>query len=61
MREQGRAREARDLLAPVYGWFSEELETKNFKDARTLLKELGELTPHRTAGDALCCRGVVPG
>jgi hypothetical protein len=28
MRDQGRAREAHDLLAPIYGWFTEGLATK---------------------------------
>ena len=38
--EQGRRAEARDLLAPVYGWFTEGLETADLKDAKTLLDEL---------------------
>ncbi len=40
MREQGRAREARDLLAPVYGWFTEGFTTNDLKDAKALLEEL---------------------
>ena len=32
-REQGRRGEARDLLAPVYGWFSEGFNTPDLKDA----------------------------
>jgi predicted ATPase len=32
--------EARDLLAPVYGWFTEGLETADLKEAKTLLNEL---------------------
>jgi predicted ATPase/class 3 adenylate cyclase len=35
--EQGRRVEARDLLAPVYGWFTEGLDTADLKEARTLL------------------------
>ena len=35
--EQGRRVEARDLLAPVYGWFNEGLVTADLKEARTLL------------------------
>jgi hypothetical protein len=34
------AREARDRLAPVYGWFSEGFDTKDLKDAKALLEEL---------------------
>jgi predicted ATPase len=39
--EQGRRAEARELLAPVYGWFTEGFETRDLKDARALLDELG--------------------
>jgi class 3 adenylate cyclase len=37
---QGKRREARDLLAPVYGWFTEGLDTKDLKEAKALLEEL---------------------
>ena len=40
MRDQGRAREARDLLAPIYHWFTEGFATKDLKDAKALLDEL---------------------
>jgi hypothetical protein len=40
MRDQGRAREARELLAPIYAWFTEGFETKDLKDAKALLEEL---------------------
>jgi predicted ATPase len=39
-RDQGRRDEARDLLAPVYGWFTEGFETLDLKEARALLDEL---------------------
>jgi predicted ATPase len=39
-REQGRRPEARELLAPVYGWFTEGFDTADLKDAKTLLAEL---------------------
>jgi predicted ATPase len=35
-----RTAEARELLEPLYGWFSEGLETADLKDARSLLAEL---------------------
>jgi len=38
--EQGRRGEARDLLAPVYGWFTEGFDTADLKDAAKLLAEL---------------------
>jgi predicted ATPase len=39
-RDQGKRREARDLLAPVYGWFTEGFDTLDLKEAKTLLEEL---------------------
>jgi len=38
--EQGRRAEARDLLAPVYDWFTEGFDTADLKDAKALLDEL---------------------
>jgi predicted ATPase len=35
-----RAQQARELLAPVYGWFTEGFDTRDLKDAKALLKEL---------------------
>ena len=40
-RDQGRRAEARDLLAPVYGWFTEGFDTPDLKEAKALLEELG--------------------
>jgi class 3 adenylate cyclase/predicted ATPase len=40
-RDQGRRAEARDLLAPVYGWFTEGFGTPDLKDAKALLDQLG--------------------
>jgi predicted ATPase len=39
-REQGRRAEARDLLAPVYGWFTEGFDTPDLKQATALIDEL---------------------
>ena len=39
--DQGRHAEARDLLAPVYGWFTEGFDTPDLKEAKALLDELG--------------------
>jgi predicted ATPase len=39
-RDQGRRAEARDLLAPVYGWFTEGFDTADLRDAKALLDEL---------------------
>jgi predicted ATPase len=39
-RNQGNVREARELLALVYGWFTEGFETRDLKEAKELLDEL---------------------
>ena len=39
-RDQGKRREACDLLAPVYGWFTEGFDTLDLKEAKALLGEL---------------------
>jgi predicted ATPase len=35
--DQGRREEALDLLAPIYAWFTEGLETRDLKQAKALL------------------------
>jgi predicted ATPase len=37
---RGKHGEARELLAPVYGWFTEGFDTTDLKDAKTLLDQL---------------------
>ena len=39
-RDHGRRPEAREVLAPVYGWFTEGFDTPDLKDAKALLNEL---------------------
>ena len=39
-RDQGKAQQARELLAPVYGWFTEGFDTRDLKEAKVLLEEL---------------------
>ena len=39
-RDHGKRSEARDLLAPVYGWFTEGFDTRDLKEAKALLEEL---------------------
>jgi class 3 adenylate cyclase/predicted ATPase len=39
-RDQGKRDEARELLAPVYGWFTEGFDTLDLKEAKALLDEL---------------------
>ena len=38
--EQGRRAEARDLLTPVYGWFTEGFDTADLKEVKALLEQL---------------------
>jgi len=38
--EQRERRKAQDLLAPIYGWFTEGFDTADLKDAKALLDEL---------------------
>jgi predicted ATPase len=40
-RDQGKLVEARELLAPLYGWFTEGFDTLDLKEAKALLNELG--------------------
>ncbi len=42
-RDQGKREEARELLAPLYGWFTEGFDTRDLKDAKALLAELASL------------------
>jgi len=39
-RDQGKRQQARELLAPIYGWFSEGFDTLDLKEAKALLDEL---------------------
>jgi predicted ATPase len=38
--EQGRRAEGRELLAPVYGWFTEGFDTADLREAKALLDQL---------------------
>jgi predicted ATPase len=40
-RDQGKVQQARELLSPVYGWFTEGFDTRDLRDAKALLAELG--------------------
>jgi len=45
-RDQGKVQQARELLAPVYGWFTEGFDTRDLKEAKALFdvleREVGE-------------------
>ena len=38
--QQGKRQEARELLAPIYGWFTEGFETRDLREAKALLEGL---------------------
>ena len=38
--DQGKPQQARELLAPVYGWFTEGFDTLDLKEAKALLDQL---------------------
>jgi predicted ATPase len=39
-RDQGKPRQARELLAPIYNWFTEGFDTLDLKEAKALLEQL---------------------
>ena len=39
-RDQGKVKQARELLAPVYNWFTEGFDTRDLKEAKALLEEM---------------------
>ena len=39
-RDQGKKQQARELVAPVYGWFTEGFDTLDLKEAKALLQQL---------------------
>jgi predicted ATPase len=41
-RDQGKGDEAHDLLAPVYGWFTEGFDTLDLKQAKALIDALAQ-------------------
>ena len=40
--DQGKRTEARDLLSPIYGWFTEGFDTRDLKEAKALLVDLAQ-------------------
>ena len=41
-RDQGKPQQARDLLASIYGWFTEGFDTSDLREAKSLLDELAQ-------------------
>jgi predicted ATPase len=52
-RDQGRRAEPRDVLAPVYGWFTEGFDTPDLKDGKALLDEFQ--APNGRSGVVVQC------
>ena len=44
--DQGKWQQARELLARVYGWFTEGFDTRDLKEAKVLLEELSGTREH---------------
>jgi predicted ATPase len=38
--QQGKGAEAREVLAPIYGWFTEGFDTADLQEAKALLEQL---------------------
>ena len=52
-RDQGKVQQARELLAPLYGWFTEGFDTLDLKEAKALLEELARLIVESPAAAGL--------
>jgi predicted ATPase len=52
-RDQGKVQQARELLAPVHGWFTEGFDTRDLKEAKALLDALSSrVRPARSRSPA---------
>ena len=51
-RSQGKVRQARELLAPVYEWFTEGFDTRDLKEAKALLAHRNDASLARPGRDA---------
>ena len=50
-RDQGKREEARELLAPVYGWFTEGFDTRDLREAKALMEQLTPSTRSQFANE----------
>jgi predicted ATPase len=58
-RDQGKMQQARELLAPVYGWFTEGFDTRDLKEAKALLEELGGIAARNHKTTVICCGDIL--
>jgi hypothetical protein len=56
---EANAQKARDLLAPIYGWFTEGFDTPVLQDAKALLDQTGVMQFIRLAGHHLGLGGYL--
>jgi predicted ATPase len=59
-RDQGKVQQARELLTPVYGWFTEGFDTRDLMEAKALLEELAASPFLRRAEDKRNTRRATP-
>ena len=59
-RDQGKVQQARELLTPVYGWFTEGFDTRDLMEAKALLEELAASPFLRRAEDKRTIRRATP-
>jgi predicted ATPase len=59
-RDQGKVQQARELLTPVYGWFTEGFDTRDLMEAKALLEELAASPFLRRAEDKRTTRRATP-
>jgi hypothetical protein len=50
-RDQGKPQQGRELLAQVYGWFTEGFDTRDLKEAKALLAELASWSANEGLAD----------
>jgi len=58
--QQGKREDAHQLLAPIYGWFTEGFDTLDLQEARALLQALGGGTGRSSSPPASCSGGIAP-
>ena len=57
-RDQGKPQQARELLAPVYAWFTEGFDTLDLKEAKALLEELASSVGTAWSQDSALAQGL---
>ena len=58
-RDQGKVQQARELLAPVYGWFTEGFDTRDLKEAKALVGGVGGIADRNQTTTVICYGDVL--